>query len=412
MSRLKTALIVVLALLAGVSLAIAALILARTFETDNSQAKLTDFYTPPTQFDATPGTLIRYEPLGVDVPGAISYRILYVTTDHNDQPAVASGMAFVPTTPSEDTPRKIIAWTHGTTGQGDACAPSRSANPTSQLIEFLPGAISADWVVTAPDYLGLGTPGIQQYLLKGQEVRDTVNSVRAAQALPDARVGNDYAVFGHSQGGHTALWTGHLGQEFAPELNLVAVAAAAPAAELQSIIDKQWKTVIGWVIGSEVMRSWPISYPELPVESLISRPAALNYNRMAQECITDAALEGQIRQGIFNEDFFLRNPVTDPRWAQALQDQTPPPLPAELPLMLIQGTADQVVLAEPNAQLQQDWCAAGSTINALWLGGVDHMKAAQVAGPSVVSWLNEIFDGKTPPNTCSIPPPWSALTLK
>lgn len=412
MARLKTALIVVLALLAGASLAVAALILARTFETDDAQAKLTNFYTPPTEFNATPGTLIRFEPLGVDVPGASAYRILYVTTDHNDEPAVASGMAFVPLATTSDLPRKIVAWTHGTTGQGDACAPSRSANPISQLIEFLPEAISSDRVVTAPDYLGLGTPGIQQYLLKGQEVRDTVNSVRAAQALPDAQVGNDYAVFGHSQGGHTALWTGHLSQEYAPELNLVAVAAAAPAAELQAIIDQQWQTVIGWVIGSEVMRSWPISYPALPIDSLISRAAALNYNRMAQECITDAALEGQIRQGVFNEEFFTRNPVTDPQWAQALKDQTPPPLPAELPMMLIQGTADQVVLAEPNAQLQQDWCAAGSTINALWLGGVDHMKAAQVAGPSVISWINSIFDGKTPPNTCSTPPPWSALTPK
>lgn len=410
MSRLKTSLIVLLALLAATLMTISALFIARLVETDRTQSALDGFYDPPAQFDPTPGTLVRSELLDVDVPGATAYRILYVTTDQNSQPAVASGMAFLPSAPAGDRPRKIVAWTHGTTGQGDACAPSRSSNPISQLTEFLPGAISAQWIVTAPDYLGLGTPGIEQYLLKEQEVRDTVNSVRAAQMLPSAQAGNTYAVFGHSQGGHTALWTGHLGEKFAPELNLIAVAAAAPAAELRSIIERQWQSVIGWVIGSEVMRSWPVVYPDLPVDSLISRSAALNYNRMAQECITDAALEGEIRQGIFNEDFFTSNPVSDPLWSKALMDQTPPALPSELPLMLIQGTADQVVLAEPNAQLQQNWCAAGSTINALWLGGVDHMQAAQIGAPSVVAWLSEIFDGAAPRNTCDIPPPWSSLT--
>ena len=410
MARLKTTLTVILALLAGASLAAASLIIVRTAETDRAQDQLTAFYTPPTEFDPTPGTLLRFESLGVEMPGATAYRILYVTTDSNDEPAVASGMAFVPQASTEGTPRRVVAWTHGTTGQGDACAPSRSANPISQLTEFLPGAITANWLVTAPDYLGLGTPGIQQYLLKEQEVRDTVNSVRAAQSLPDAQTGDTYAVFGHSQGGHTALWTGHLSEEFAPELNLVAVAAAAPAAELRLIIEKQWRSVIGWVIGSEVMRSWPTNYPDLPVDSMMSRPAVLNYERMAQECITDAALEGEIRQGIFNEDFFTSDPASEPLWSKALDDQTPPPLPSDLPMMLIQGTADQVVLAEPNAQLQQDWCAAGSNINALWLGGIDHMKAAQVAGPSVVAWLADVFEGKPPANSCTTPPPWSTLT--
>ena len=170
--------------------------------------------------------------------------------------------------------------------------------------------------------------------------------------------------------------------------------------------------MVGWVIGPEVMRSWPARYPNLPVDSLLTKAAQNNYQRMAQECIADAAVEGQIRQELFNESFFVENPANDPIWALALADQTPPPFPANLPLMLVQGTADQVVLAGPNADLQESWCASGSTINALWLGGVDHLKAAQVAGPSVTAWLAERFAGETPSNTCNELPPRSLITVQ
>lgn len=77
--------------------------------------------------------------------------------------------------------------------------------------------------------------------------------------------------------------------------------------------------------------------------------------------------------------------MNNPLWAQVLIDQTPPPYSAELPLMLVQGTADQIVLAGTNANLQESWCAAGSTINALWLEGVDHLNVADMAGPP---WRN------------------------
>lgn len=411
MAVLRKSLIVVLAVLMGSAMAVTALIVGNSLATDARQRSLEAFYTPPKDLVGPPGSLVRFESLGIDLPGADAYRILYITEGNDGERAVASGMAFSPTDGSTSA-RPIVAWTHGTTGQGPACAPSRSTNPLSQLTEFLPEAIARGWIVVAPDYLGLGTPGIQEYLLKDQEVRDTVNSIRALQSLPQTNTTKNYAVFGHSQGGHTALWTGHLGKEYAPELNLVGVAAAAPAAELTAIINQQWSTVIGWVIGSEVLRSWPNVYPDLPVDPLLTTAAQNNYERMAQECVVDAAMEGQIRQGIFNENFFVENPTNNDLWAEALMDQTPPPLPSDLPLMLIQGTADQVVLAGPNADLQEAWCAQGSTINALWLGGVDHLKAAQVAGPSVAAWIADRFDGKSPPNTCDVPPPLSLITVQ
>lgn len=405
MGILKSWAIGVLAILTGLALFLTAKIISTNMEMSVTQSDLQPFYTPPTSLEGKPGDLLRVESLGVEVNGAQSLRILYLTELDNGDLAAASGMAFIPTAPSSQAPRPIIAWVHGTVGEGDACAPSRTADPTSQLTEFLPSMIQLGWALVATDYTGLGTPGVQAYLLKDQEVRDTVNSVRALQQIPSSNVGSRYAVFGHSQGGHTALWTGHLSKEFAPELDLLAVAAAAPAAELTQIITKQWDSVVGWVIGAEVMRSWPLRYPELPVNEILTTPAQKNYNRLAQECIKDAGIEAEIRMKAFNENFFSVNPIDIPAWGAALADQTPPPLPVEMPLLLIQGTADEVVLPQPNAYLQKTWCEAGTNISALWLGGVGHMAAAAIGGPTAVSWLEQIFSGTVPRSTCGDPIP-------
>ena len=405
MGILKSWAIGLLALITGLALFVTVSVISSNFDTELTQNDLQPFNTPPSSLEGSPGDLLRVESLSVDVDGAESLRILYLTELDNGDLAAASGMAFIPTSPATSEPRPIVAWTHGTVGEGDACAPSRQKDPTSQLTQFLPSMIQLGWALVATDYTGLGTPGVQAYLLKDQEVRDTVNSVRALQQIPQANVGSRYTVIGHSQGGHTALWTGHLSKKFAPELELLGVAAAAPAAELTQILGKQWDTVVSWVIGAEVMRSWPLQYPNLPTNEILTRSGQKNYDRLARECIKDAAFEAEIRSNAFNEQFFSSNPSEDPAWVAALNEQTPPPFPTDMPLLLIQGTADKIVLPQPNAYLQKTWCEAGTKISALWLGGVGHVAAAAIAGPTAVSWMKEIFAGTTPTSSCGGPIP-------
>ena len=88
------------------------------------------------------------------------------------------------------------------------------------------------FVIAATDYAGLGGQGMHPYLIGLSEARAVLDSVRAARQLPDAAAGDRFAVWGHSQGGHAALFTGEQAASYAPELKLVGVAAAAPATYL------------------------------------------------------------------------------------------------------------------------------------------------------------------------------------
>ena len=57
-----------------------------------------------------------------------------------------------------------------------------------------------------------------------------LDSVRAARDLPDSGASDRFAVWGHSQGGHAALYTGELAERYAPDLKLVGVATAGAGA--------------------------------------------------------------------------------------------------------------------------------------------------------------------------------------
>lgn len=406
MSHLKWFAVAIAAIVAAAGLATAAWWISSNIERSDRQATFDPFYEPPDPLPAEPGTVIRTEPLDVDVPGGQAYRMLYVSERPDGTPAASGGMVFIPDTPAPPEGRPVVAWAHGTVGMGDACAPSRAANPLGDTDNWLDQMMSLGWVVTATDYVGLGTPGPELYLVKEAEVRDVVNSVRAARNLTDAQAGADYVVWGHSQGGHSSLWSGHLAPELAPELNLLGVAAAAPAGELADIMGAQWDTTVGWGIGPEVLISWPLADERLSAEEVATATGLRTYRQLADDCTYDKQLLLEVLAlRAAGQKFFEVDPMTVPEWERFVAEQTPPPMPADMPVFLAQGMADEIVLAWPNAKLQDQWCAAGSTITALWMGGIGHLAAATTSGPSAVSWIADRFAGRPANRTCDTPPP-------
>ena len=401
----------ILAFLVLATAAIVASFLWEERQTSNEQSQLASFYADPTPMPASPGQLVRFEPLTnaagerVSVPGGTAWRVLYSSQRPNGAIAVSGGMVFLPDAPAPADGRPVLAWAHGTVGQGDACAPSRSANPVKPIASWMPIALERGWAVIATDYTGLGTTGPNLYLVGAAEAADVMHAVGAARALPSASLSDRMVVMGHSQGGHSALWTGHLASSIDPSMELLGVAAIAPAAELNDIIGAQWNTPVSWVIGPEILASWPVVDPSLPT-SILSETALEQGPRIAQECITTAAIEGLVRTQ-FGQPYFTENPRDTTSWSDYAAVETPDPLPASLPMLLAQSTTDTVVLAWPNAALQERWCAAGSDLASLWIADVSHIQTALVVGPSVMAWVGDRFAGRPQVRSCQTPPPVS-----
>ncbi len=156
---------------------------------------------------------------GVDV-----MRVLYRSERRNGDGGFSSGTLYLPTSGGTDLP--LIVHVSGTTGLGDACAPSRGrVSALERTIYVLMGTGHAVFV---PDLIGLGTPGTLSYLEAAEAAHATLDGARAALSVaPSGRLSGEVLISGHSAGGHAALVSQAAQRTYAPELNLLGVAAVA-----------------------------------------------------------------------------------------------------------------------------------------------------------------------------------------
>ena len=194
------------------------------------------FYDPPADLSRQPGALLRSEPLrDVILPaGMRGWRILYATTVNDSMPATAVATVFAPSDPLAGA-RPVIAWEHGTTGLLQKCMPSLLSASTKG-IPWCRRIVMAGWVVVATDYSFAEKGGPHPYLIGEGEARAALDSIRAARQMPELRLDKRVVIWGYSQGGHAALWTGIVGARYAPDLEILGVAAIAPAANLKKIL--------------------------------------------------------------------------------------------------------------------------------------------------------------------------------
>src|SRR5271155_707075 len=177
----------------------------------------TAFYSAtPQDLEGSPGTIIRAEPM-LFAPGYISaWRVLYRSRGLHDEPIAVSGIVIAPHGAAPQGGRPIVAWAHPTTGVVTRCAPSL-AFFVFQQIQGLRELAAQGYVVAATDYPGLGGPGVHPYLVGESEARAVLDIVRAAHSMQGLGASSQFAVWGHSQGGQAALFTGLIAKTYAPD---------------------------------------------------------------------------------------------------------------------------------------------------------------------------------------------------
>lgn len=368
------------------------------------QDRLQPFYnTAGLRTEGRLGQIVRREPLGEKLDGGKAYRILYRTQRANGGYTFSSGMVFVPDNHNAGLPRPVVAWAHGTLGLGNDCAPSRTYNPVKS-ISWVSDMMKKGWVVTATDYAGFGTPGTQGYLVGGDEAKDVLNSVRAARDMPGAQAGTRFVVWGHSQGGNSALFTTSEAKTYAPELKLVGTVASAPAAELVPLLQEQYGGVADWVIGPLIMTSWPGANPALNPDDLMTTVGRDNYHRIANHCIGQSTLIGLARS-VLGQKFFATDPLNLPAWKQMAENQSAPLLKPGQPLMVVESKTDKVVLPDTTALYIEQSCKAGVRPSTLWLNNVAHQNIPEKSSMNVISWISARFAGQVNPSSCAQPLP-------
>lgn len=357
---------------------------------------LPSFYKVPTHIPSTPGTLIKSQKVSVSGVAATVYRVMYTSLTLQTKPVAVTGLVFVPksTPPAGGFP--VVSWGHGTNGMATQCAPSLT--PSAGTVPEINALLAQGWEVTASDYQGEGTPGPLPYLVGDVAARNTVDIVRAAQHLAAAHAGSDYVVWGHSEGGLTAMYSLHIAATYAPTLHLEGVVAGAPPSQF-ALIYTFLKTspYRFYLFMAAVGFEKAYGAKAAPLAEVLTAKAMKLEPDLTKGCFT--YLEKTIDHYSLVQ-LVKKNPFDVPAWKTLLEDNDPEyfTTAAPAPLLIYQGGADTQIPVVSTQILAQHLCSVGQDTERWIYPGMTHTAVITVAIGDIVHWVADRFAGDANPD--------------
>lgn len=363
------------------------------------------FYRADVPEGTAHGHLLKSEPFRRNVPqGASARRILYTTTLNGGVPALASALVLwkedAPASP--DATRRLIVWAHGTSGAVPGCGASMQRNPFEDT-PVLEALLDEGWVFVATDYAGLTTEGPSPYMIGDGAARSMLDSALAAHDLEELNLSLDTVLWGYSQGGHAALWSGILARRYAPELEIRGIAAISPPTDLPAMMTDTEDSPDGRLFSSYVARSYADTYPDLYFSGIVRPGAQWAAAEMAKRCIRGRKAMVQFLLATeLSEGTIFRGGDTATAFRRRLAENVPSG-PIRVPILILQGKSDDVVKPQMQAGYARARCAAGETVDLQLLDRQSHdsiIAPGTPATPELMKWTRARFEGRPAPNLC------------
>lgn len=348
------------------------------------------------------GTLISAR-AATDAPaGMRAWRIQYWTNSDRSRPIRVTGMVIAPEGRPAAAARRVIAWAHGTSGVARKCAPSEGdANYSS--IPDLADAVRRGYVVVAPDYPGLGSAGVHPYLVGTSAARSVLDAVRAARRIAGADAGTGFAVWGESQGGHAALWTGQIWRTYAPDLQLKGIAAIVPPTDLARNLTEAGDARARALLTAFTAASWS-RYFGAPMSTFGSRSNQNVMLRLADNnCLS---LRTRPRLGMILGINVVQRAIRNLNlgriqpWGRLMRENSPSPTAVPVPLLIASGTADVIVAPAVTRDFVRRACAAGKTVRYRLVRDGGHATVARTEARATLDWIDARFNGQPAPDDC------------
>jgi pimeloyl-ACP methyl ester carboxylesterase len=389
----------------AVAVAIAALLTGCTADTADEPAAAPTASAEPPSFlsvpdplpDGEPGDILRSEPMPGAPEGTLAWRVLYHSTDAAGDDILVSGIVVAPTSEPPPGGRPVVSWAHPTTGTAARCAPSLGIEAFAS-IAGLGSLLDAGCVVAATDYPGMGAAGPASFLVGASEGHSVLDAARAAGGIPEARASDDVLLWGHSQGGHAALFAGELAADYAPELALRGVAVAAPATDLEALLDATTDDASGLPLSSFALGAYASTYadrlPETGLGAILTPAGVAATPRMNELCLLGDGAELQQLAAPLVGAYLSADPSEVEPWATLLDENTPGSVALVAPLLIAQGDSDGLVSPATSRAFADRACDDGTAVTYLELPGSGHGEAAFAAVDSLVPWFAGALRGE------------------
>jgi len=356
---------------------------------------LPSFYSVPEPLPSRPGVLMKRAQVAAPGVDGTAYRVMYTSRNQQHRVVAVTGLVFIPRTAPPAGGYRVVAWGHGTNGMTNSCAPSLQP---SQAVPSINALLAKGWEVTASDYQGEGTPpGVLAYLVGGLAAENTIDLVKAVHGASAFRASSTYLVWGHSEGGQTAMFAWHLGPTYAPGLHLAGVVAGAPPSQFQYIYSALRTSKYAFYLYMAAI-GFHEAYGSAAPLSEVTAPAA-------------RSLEHDVTKGCYNylertldkyplTTLVTHDPFTVPAWRKLLVANDPGAFStaSAVPLLIIQGTADGQIPPISTQLLATHLCAIGAEVQRWMYPGEHHAQVIAPSTPDMVRWMADRFAGQAAPD--------------
>ncbi|WP_265445777.1 lipase family protein [Flexivirga meconopsidis] len=391
------------------------------------------FYNAPASVPATPGTLIRSEPMPLAVnlpvvfPGKAT-RMMYSSIDSSGKPVAVTGAYIQSTKPwTGSGPRPVVAFAVGTIGQGDQCAPSYGLEHPVVLgigsdgntfginydMTQMSTLLNQGYSIALTDYVGLGaTDRLHTYVNRVDQGHALLDAARAVRSL-GMPANTPIGAWGYSQGGGAAASAAELQPGYAPDVPLKGAYAGAPPADLATTLKGIDGNLIAGVIGYS-LNGFAQSYPQIRpvIDANINAAGRAALQDISTQCIGDTISSYAFRKtsswttsGKSMSDIIAANPAAK----QVLDEQRIGRSRPAAPVLVTSDVGDGTVPHPQVRQLAVDWCAKGANVTYTPFGLPDptgdkaaiHHLAGMVEGlPGALSWMKGRLAGQPVQSGC------------
>ncbi|RRQ28410.1 lipase [Rhodococcus sp. Eu-32] len=374
------------------------------------------FYSWDSSLDVAPGSVLRSRPMTFATPTLTTpirgEQVLYRTTDQQGDAVVTVATVLRPLVPG---PTKIVSYHMAYDALGSQCDPSYtlSGGATSPIATaeqgVIAGYLAAGYTVVAPDYEGEEL----EWTIGRQSGYAALDGIRAAQSFLQVPSSTPVAMIGYSGGSVPTQWGAEVAPTYAPELNLVGIAAGGLPVDLAHNLpyvsgSAQWAGVIPALI---------VAYQRaygLDTASFLSEYGAQVIDQVDQECIAQFADD----YPTLTDASMVRAPYTSllevPEVVEAINDNimgtagTP-----RTPMFLAVGHADPIgdtimITADVQA-LAHQYCTDGVDVQYAQYDGLTHGEAFLPFEAQGLQFLTERFAGSPTHSNCATIPVGNSL---
>jgi hypothetical protein len=187
-------------------------------------------------------------------------------------------------------------------------------------------------------------------------------------------------------------------------VNLVGVAALAPASDLESLVEEVRNTLEGRVLGAYILTAYSDIYPDVSFNHYVRPAARVLVRATADRCLDiPEAIPSVVTATLSRQPIYAVNPLTG-ALGRRLAENTPT-RPVNVPLLIAQGLNDHLVLPPLQRSYVNRLCDSGQSVEYRAFRGRDHLSLVWPGSrliPYLLAWTQARFAGRAHESGCSV----------